>query len=988
MHRYRVYPYAFLLRLNMFPIINKHYLNVEDYHQAKKAKTNDKELNIMYLNAQSCANLQTFDEIKLFLSEHPVHIHALVISETWFKQNQCNLYEIDSYQSYHSCRKFSKGAGLSIYISKLFKVEDVAIFSNEFNYISVQIGMSNCDKIKIIGFYRPPRSCNMKKFSSVCDSLLVNDNIKCVFVGDLNLNLNSMSLSYNAKEYLNKLLSNGYELCNSLPTRKISNTLIDHVFFNAVREISITIDTIECDYSDHNIIMSKLLLHTPNPQLTIEMKIIDYDYADELVQTQLNNLETTGMCANKLYDAISSIIKDSVQRATKTMSYNQKKFKSCEWLVKCPKLMILLRKKNSLLKREKKQIKENKCCDETTQKIKCISDRIIKIKAEAKRIYYGNLFSNANSTRDKWKTINKILSNNAKKECDIKINRLNPNNAVCDEFADYFAQIGVKLSNNIPTRPSDHPNKLNTIESQRKSIFLIPTSQTEVEQMIDGLNNNKAAGIDGIPVRVIKRCKHVIAPCLAELINLSFSTGVYPDALKVAKVTPIYKNGEKELVENYRPISVLPAINTIVEKILYSRMNSFLMNCKFFYANQFGFRQNCSTKIAIAETIELINQNMESNRTTTALFMDLSKAFDCVNHEILLYKLERAGIRGVPLELLTSYLSNRKMIVWTNNQQSRSHNVTLSVPQGSCLGPLLYLIYINDFGKLEIAGNSKLFADDTTLFYDNANIATNIEKLSNDLDRIAEYFRLNKLTLNLGKTKIMHFNRKNGPTANTQTVNYNGNLIQQTQQITYLGIILDRRLDWNAHIDNLCKKLSATTGVMSKLNKFVPLSILKTIYFAIIHSRIDYGAFAWTMANKTLVNRVQVHQNRALKTIHSLNNRYHTLDLYTRINKNVIPVKALGEHQLRLLTAGIMTGVIYSNLRFEKKRSGRNMRRIDTIITPLSRTNQGLNRISVAGANAFNGLNDNLRACTEYHSFKKELKIFTLDIENLLQLLA
>lgn len=192
----------------------------------------------------------------------------------------------------------------------------------------------------------------------------------------------------------------------------------------------------------------------------------------------------------------------------------------------------------------------------------------------------------------------------------------------------------------------------------------------------------------------------------------------------------------------------MPIINNIVERAIYNRFTAFLETNAFFYKNQFGFRPKCSTKVAIAETIDDIQRQLNRGKPAKGLFMDLSKAFDCVNHEILLSKLEAAGIRGIALNLFKSYLSDRTISVKANGNIGKTYTMNISVPQGSRLGPVLYLIYVNDFGNLPLKGRANLFADDTFVIYNGTSNEMNGEHLKYDLEIIYEYFRINKLTLN------------------------------------------------------------------------------------------------------------------------------------------------------------------------------------------------------------------------------------------------
>lgn len=221
---------------------------------------------------------------------------------------------------------------------------------------------------------------------------------------------------------------------------------------------------------------------------------------------------------------------------------------------------------------------------------------------------------------------------------------------------------------------------LDTVDWNEHSIFLSPATQEEVKFLIASLKPKKAAGIDGIQAIVVKNCPEIITPILTEIINNCIACGQFPDALKVARVVPIHKSESKAEIENYRPVSVLPIINNIFERVINSRLLEFVEKCNLLYDFQYGFRKNCGTNTALSEIFDMLYCDMNERKKCTGLFMDLSKAFDCVNHDILLNKLERMGIRGVALQLFKSYLTNRKIIVNANDSLSTPRNINISVP--------------------------------------------------------------------------------------------------------------------------------------------------------------------------------------------------------------------------------------------------------------------------------------------------------------------
>lgn len=254
------------------------------------------------------------------------------------------------------------------------------------------------------------------------------------------------------------------------------------------------------------------------------------------------------------------------------------------------------------------------------------------------------------------------------------------------------------------------------------SIYLLPSAPEEIKALIQNLNNHKSPGVDNISVRIFKFCNEIISPIISKLVNYIFELGSYLDPLKIAKTIPIYKAGDSKLMGNYRPISLLNILNKIIEQVMHSRLSNFLNLNNFFYKFQYGFRSKSSTKTATVELFDKILNAVNDKKVVTGVFLDLAKAFDTVDHKILVDKLEYAGVRGIALNLFRSYLTDRKQTVYVNDCFSDMKGITCGVPQGSVLGPLLFNIYINDIGNLNLKSYPNLFADDNAMFYFNTNV--------------------------------------------------------------------------------------------------------------------------------------------------------------------------------------------------------------------------------------------------------------------------
>jgi hypothetical protein len=330
-------------------------------------------------------------------------------------------------------------------------------------------------------------------------------------------------------------------------------------------------------------------------------------------------------------------------------------------------------------------------------------------------------------------------------------------------------------------------------------------------------------------------------------------SGTVPQECKIAKVIPIYKASDPELLSNYRPISLLPAFSKVLEKIMYKKIMSFMDSQNLFYKHQYGFRPKHST---IHPIIHLLNECAEANNTssqnmTMSIFCDLSKAFDVINHKILFAKLEHYGIRGIAKEWLISFLSHRNQFVQLGKYKSNILHIGCGVPQGSILGPLLYLIYVNDISQAT-NGNILSFADDTSLFISDWNVNNLYDRANVEINNLYVWFCANKLSLNAKKTKYIVI-RGQHTKCNFTNLKV---LIKDTplQQIgmdfdehstKFLGIHIDEFLSWRYHVTNINNKISRGLFQIKQAKKFLPADCLRTLYFSLIHPYLLYGILAW-----------------------------------------------------------------------------------------------------------------------------------------------
>jgi hypothetical protein len=438
---------------------------------------------------------------------------------------------------------------------------------------------------------------------------------------------------------------------------------------------------------------------------------------------------------------------------------------------------------------------------------------------------------------------------------------------------------------------------------------LSATDEEEVREVILALKNTSAMGADGIRVNTLKYCIDEVCRHIVDIINRSFIENKVPTGMKIAKVIPIFKGGSPTDPNNFRPISILPVLSKVLEKIVQRRLLTFLRLNYELFARQYGFVEKSNTVCALFDMIARIQESLDKGFRTSGLFIDLAKAFDVVDHEFLLKKLWVLGIRHGSNIWFRSYLENRMQHVYCNLELSDNLMNPRGVPQGSILGPLLFLLFIDDIKELVLLGNLQLFADDIAIIYSNMNWEEIESAMNSDLEKIRTWMTRNKLAVNARKSNFITFGNTETPDLN---IKFGDDSLNFVPKVKYLGVLIDQRLNFGEHVDFIVKKCSAIVGILFKLRNVLPPSVRKIIYFSLIHSHISYACEIWGHTSDYYIEKLFIMQKKAVKAMCGQSYRSHSFQIFCQ--NSILPLRLLISYQSCIFIHNSINSYIHSNL--------------------------------------------------------------------------
>ena len=834
-------------------------------------------------------------------------IGIFTLSETHIQDEPDELYVINGYSFISLPRSNGLGGGVAVYISEQINWTRRYDLESELECIWLEIFPYKTKSFLICSMYRPPDTssythANFKNlFAGMLD--LATANLKEVIVmGDLNVNYHRNEDNTEIKSIISV---NGFKQIVKEATRTTENTatLIDIIITNNPSVIACT-KVVPIAFSDHDLIGCVRKQH----HLKYVSKVINCrntkNYSKELMCDELFKQDWTPVYESTDVNYAWTCMKDIISSCFDKLAPIIKKRirgKPSPWLT--DEIKKAMNTRDILLRKSRKTKFESDIIAYRKKR-----NEVNSLLNKAKQAYYKDLLNETSNNLDSfWSVIKKLYPNNPSKSSPpmFKIGSINTSDplTISNGFCSYFSTIVTSLKKKVfPLR--DCLWIFQVKQSARTNCrFKFETVKfQQVFNQLKSLKKKKSTGLDNIPAYVLKDCASVITEPLTHIINSSLITGVFPTDWKLSKLIPIPKSKPYNIIKNYRPISIIPAISKVIEKLVHHQLSSYLENNNLLHESQFGFRKGRSTELAATLFTDNVKRKVDEGKLVGAVFLDLTKAFDTLNHGTLLNKLESYGVENIELQWFQDYLFNRSQQVHYKECISEVGKVTSGVPQGSIIGPLLFVVFFNDFSSCLKHSNITIYADDTVIYVAGKDLFIIETRLSADMKSIAEWCVQNELILNTnaGKTESMLFGTAKNLAQNTQTLNvtYRDQLIRSTTTYMYLGVEINHSLNMNTNFDSTYKKACGRLRLLRKIRPFLNVKAAKAIYQGMVLPILTYCGILNLNLCRTRQDKLLSIHRRAVGIIASKPNhelRIKSPHICNQINSEMFRWKRLFE---------------------------------------------------------------------------------------------
>ena len=857
----------------------------------KDSNIDKNSLNIMHHNSRSILKQGRKDDYDTLLGTIDNPFQIMAFTETWLRYDNVDSIHFDGYEHEYMLRPIDggfnmkeKGGGISIFIRDNidYKLrEDLSLMLPHIETLFTELNLNN-KKYMIGVVYRVPNT-NLRDFIHSLNTIIesIGREFELVFLGDFNICL--LQDNDYSQSFCNNLQSH-----NLFPTileaTRVANvnrngynitteTLIDNIFLNT--NMNFRTGLVQTTISDHYPIFVSISqsVSLPNNPKTVKYRSID-SVSLRKFRSALNNsiistiyeINDAKLAFEVFYIKLNELYEKYFPVKTKLLSH---KSSLKPWVT--TELVTRIKIKDKLGRLANKGRIDKKVYKDFRNSL---TEQLRKAKAE----YYDKEFNECNGNIKKtWDIISRTIK---KKTFSNNIHLIengqtvNPSD-MPNKFSRFFTNIANRLVSQIPVLDINIESYLTNRNSN--SFFMSAIIHNEIDDAIKELKDN-GCGLYKFATVVLNDVMSIINKPLAYIFNLCLTQGYFPNELKLGCITPVYKKDDKKDINNYRPVCSLSPLSKIFERIVYKRMVSFLNKFNILSETQFGFRQNMNTETALLNFIDFVHKGLTNKENVGAVYMDLSKAFDVMNHEILEKKLEHYGFRDSFLTFIMSYLKDRKYFVNVNGANSEISTINIGVPQGSTLGPLLFLIYVNDMKNSSSVLDFLQFADDTTVMFSCKDFKYLKNVMEFETEKVIDWLSVNKLIINLSKTNTMLFSFKRGNPS--FILNVKNIVLENKSETKFLGVVIDNKLTWKSHISLLCKKISKSTAILKLLKYTYPKRILRTLYMSLIYSHLNYCNLIWGAAENSTLDPLFKLQKKAVRIVNHSHYLDHTAPIF------------------------------------------------------------------------------------------------------------